>query len=1154
MNFLGVDLEESQSTGYTSPDDSLRGLDVNYFKSLQYSVDENSLVGLGFNKVSDSLVDFKPTDTYNEKVANTIIDENFKGIRPEYRQNLIRDSKSEEELKYNAKYALERSANRDYLESLGFVPTLATDMVGSLADIPIIAGVSMVSPFAGASLGATKMRAFATGATLSLGFDTLQDNYGAREISNLEKVLGMAFTGSINSLLTDSYKSVKKDIFNTSMEEHIGLTQEVKDKLSKATTQEEKQKIYVDAYESKKALDESNGNQTIRDTILSNIDKRYESGTLSKGAWSKIRTDMEYMTKTSKSSIFRKFADNVFIDNTLQNNNLNATTIMELKDAYESIGKYILSDNTLKIDRMLSEMKPKKITDYVTPKYLDNSQLYASEILGKMQLLRNNGLVTNDEDILKIAYKEYKALGLSDADANKIASESLKSIKNISNKFGELNLRFKDNSFKPEMKSDSYMTNIYTFSGGEKLIDKGFTKQEMEDYWYGSIKSYIQQNQKEDILRIVSPEKEKALREVARSLNEFLGFKKGVTVGMERDSTKLFQLALENANLTKAERKELASILEGKVKGSNYMQRRMPIDRSYIHIVPNKGNISIMDYVSNDIHEAFSRYAREQSGKIAGQQIKVRQDYVNESGENVFKELDLSSWEGVQLLRSQIVKELEDIRKYSPENLKKLDDRLAKGEITKQEYKKLVKEQTLTDKEYKDEILRFDYVVNSLHGKPTAGLGLQKGEDGRLISISDGTNNINKIQQMMTAINSWRLLGATPFTMVSELHNVARYSTVGGMLNGMKMIPDIMRFYKSGEFKSEAFKEAGNILGFQSDFMHSLRPSMFDGDFSTSVYRSQKDYIDRQIDKGLNISEKMAQFTLHIGGMIPFQTLLQAGAYSGFIKRLEDIASSGGSRGFEKQIIKEAGLTEETAIKLGNLIRQYRGKDGTIGFNKWDEESQMLFTITSKRLMDNIVQKPTIGGKIGLTFNDKLISTSVTGRFALELKQYMYQSYVKQFGKMVESKSMYHYLMQISQAGMITAFMFPEILLKSGGNLDYMEEKMKPENILHETVSRMTTMGMPSMLLGAGSRATLGENIFSPYAGYDRRPLNAFINSTPSADLINTLLMMIPDSTKALFGEEDSSKSLLKDVRKLNTNILPLQFINNYAEGELYGR
>lgn len=1159
MNFLGKELDLNQATGYIIPVNEYKDYDVSYLKALQYAVDENTFSGLTVNKYTDLANNFKPSETYNEDVANKIIDEQYKDIRPEYRKNLIRDSKSEEELAYNAKYATERSLNRNYLESLGFATTIATDMASSLVDIPIIMGVSMISPFTGVALGASKARAFATGATLSYAFDTLQDKYGAREISELEKALGVAFTGSVNMALTNTYKNVKSEIFNGAMKEHLGITRDVEQALSKATTKEEKDSIIQSAYEARRTLDIESGNKerSIKDIVSEAIDRRYESGTISKGTWSKLRTDMEYLTKTSKSSAFKKFADSSFIDDTLQNNNLNSTTLFGLKDAYESIGKNIIATNTLKLDRMFSSMKKKTFTDHFMPRWLDNSQVYMSDILGELQGLRNNKLLTSEDGLRNHAIERFREFGIEGDNAIKLADESIKSIKKISKEFGELNVRFKDSEFNPDMVSDDYMPNIYTFTGGQKLIDKGFTKQEMEDYWYGSINSFIdKQHRDKGIERLISTDQERALREVARNLNEFLGFKRGVPAGLENDSSRLFKLALESANLTKKEREELSKILTGSKTGSNYMIKRMPIDRSFIHNVPNKGKISIMNYISHDIHEAFAKYSREQSGKIAGQNFKINRSYVKEDGTEAVEQLNLGTWEGVQVLRAKIAEELDDIRKYAPERLKELDRRLASGEIDKKTYKKLVDEQTLTDKEYKDELMRFDYMTYSLHGKPTAGLGMQRAEDGTLLSVTDGASNLSKVQQTMLALNSFRLLGATPFTMVSELHNVAKYSGVAGMMNGIKMIPDLMRFYTSGEFKNEALKEAGNILGFQSDFLHSLRPSMYDEDFSTSIYRSQKDSIDRAIDSGMSVSEKLAQFTLHTGGMIPFQTMLQAGMYSGFIKRLEDIASTNGARGFEKQIIKESGLSEDVAIRIGNLIRNNRNpKNGTIGFDNWDEESRMLFTIATKRLMDNVVQKPTIGGKIGLTFNDKLIASSVTGKFALELKQYMYQSYVKQFGKMVESKSAHHYLSMLSQAGMIYAFMFPEIFIKSGGNASYIEEKMKPENMLHETVSRMTNMGLPMMFAGAGSRATLGENIFSPYAGYDRRPLNGFLNSMPSADLVNTTAMIIPDTFKAIFGEEeDSSKSLFKDMRKLNTNILPMQFINNYIEGELYGK
>lgn len=1149
---------------------------------IRQSIRENSLIGLMDTPYSEAENQrFKIDEAFanDEKAKQKLIDEEFSDIRPEYRKRLVESSNSPDELRFNAKEALQISMNRTFLENQGFATTIATDLLGSMADIPIIAGATMISPFAGVALGATKLRAFATGAVADIAFNALQDNLGYRDVQELEYVLGATFSGTVNSVITGMANKkvlVNEEVQKYYMNEAMGITPEIEKKVAQAQTKDEKQKIILEAYNTKRSEIQELENIVDLDERMdayyknakTGLDRRLQEGTISKNAYNAVRTDMEFLTKKSKSITFRQLANNMFIDATLQNNLSNARSLSELQDTYEQIGIATYRNNFIPLEREFSKLKKKTFTEYISPSFLDNSQIQVSRIAGEIQALRDNRIADDDIIVRKVA-KDFVAeeFGLSPDDAIKFTEKVLEANKKTSMFLGQLNARFLDkNSIAEDGTAknirDNYFTNIYTFRARDELLSKGFDTKDIENYFYGALESFTKQHKSPTLTK----QEVAILRSVARELSDFLTTSRTATVGLGRDKGSLFD-EVSNSTIQKILRDNDGNLISSdEIKkfleaistdtGSRFQRTRMPLDRSYIYRAKNGKEITMADFIEKDFGAVMGKYLKEQGGRIAGQRFVFKKPVVDAEGRvitepsgdlhSTFKEeyMDLGSDEGANFLRARIAGELESLKNQNADNLKILDEKLKSGEINKAQYKQMKDDLIITDDEIKADMTRLEFMLAHLHGKPTASFRASEGG-----SYGYG----HRFLQMLQNFNVFRLLGTTPLAMMAEAHNVGAYFGVKNIMK-TKGFKGVSKFYTDGRFTTEAREEALLVNGIGSEFMHGYRSAVYDHDFDVNIYNQQKSWFDRALNKGLDVSERLAEFTLQIGGMKPFHYALQTYAYAGIIKTIRNIAK-GDMSGMNKQIAKEMGIDDDMIIRISKQIDTYENKtNGTIGYELWDDrEAQEIFSIHSRRLIDNIVQKPTLGGKLGIAIDDMIVGQTVGGKALMELKQYLYQSYTKQFGKLVNSRSKYHYLMTASQAGFLTLLYIPEAYVRSGGDREEFEKKISPMGLVENVANRSSAMGVPFALLGSGSRIGTGENLLSSF-GNSRADgvVNYMLHALPTVDLLNKVANVPASLYEATV--EGKPRRLVDTFFALNTNILPMQVFKAQAKSKLNDR
>ena len=940
------------------------GLDM--LDAFSVSIKENTILGLASNIFDDEVPYYEPDETYTEQKKILDIQEILPDLRQDHYKYVIDNSNSREELEFIGNRALEWSRKADYKDELGF-SGFAIDITSSLLDVPVIIGTSLISPVTATALSATKFRAMVSGGVMESAFQMLQDNYGYRERSSTEIILSSVFTGLVNGALTrgiEGHKNIADEIGQYQSKKEVGITDEVEERLLNATSEEEKSSILKEAYESKisserELLKEVNGKEKLLEKRFKELDDDYKSGRISENAYNKLhslRTDFEWLTKKSPSASMRHIGNQMFIDGTLQHNDLDFVSINETQEMITGVSENMFKDN---VDKVIAKISKNRKGVSLSPKTLDAKAMgIFDDIAYEIQGRRHNGLVEDDDSAIKIGVDILVSkYNFEPTVANEIAKETLSAVKKVALGHHKIHLSFgnhhfsdkgdvikyldtADNSIKNIEKSldgivadDSYITTIYSHNGIAELAEQGLDRNEMRDYFVGSINSRIKKyneaiekvNKKKGTTKPLRkfPDQDKLRKSMDWLLTKIGSRDAFVNKTATNSNSDLFEEAFKEGGFT---RKELDNFIGSQKRDTvgGFEKRKIPLDRSYTHTVDGKGSITIMDFVSKDYSAINATYIKKMSGRTAGQQYRISHTFKAEDGSEIGMITDLGTELGAKTLRKKILNELTNA---------KADGKIDDTGIT-------------------DELARFDHIINYLHGKPTA---------------VKPTHIYHKIQQIMRNMNIHRLLGMTTLPMTAELNNVIHYSGFRNYFSNAKTIKNLYQRTANGEIDDEFFKEARDFIGLAHEYTQGIRSAIYDHDFdATSFYKSEehlsKNWFNQKFEKGkdkaLAGSEKLAEFTMMVGGMKPYTAYMQMAMYTGLIKQIKSMATKTALSNKDRVLLKEMGFSDDMLSRIHNQISRYEGskKEGLLSFDDWDDsEAKMMFGVGIKRLIDNVV-------------------------------------------------------------------------------------------------------------------------------------------------------------------------------------------------------
>jgi len=319
----------------------------------------------------------------------------------------------------------------------------------------------------------------------------------------------------------------------------------------------------------------------------------------------------------------------------------------------------------------------------------------------------------------------------------------------------------------------------------------------------------------------------------------------------------------------------------------------------------------------------------------------------------------------------------------------------------------------------------------------------------------------------------------------------------------MPMMRHLIDGYRNGKLNNAQLNEITESLGLYNEFMSGAKIFEFDHELSASHMKIDGD--KNIIDKVEGAGQAFAEFTLMMGGVKPLTAIFQTAHVQGVFKRMAKVAEGGKQTTAYKKMVNELGISPQMAERVYDNIRKHSSTDGLMNFKKWDIETKNVFLDGVKNRTDTLVQMQRLGDKMSWVSgnSDYMLKDTVLGKLGMELKQFVMTAYVKQLGRAVNRSDMHMIGLISSQISVLTLAYIAKQQINFAGNPEKLKKAMEPERIVTGTLGMMPQGSVLPMLLGLGTQAVLGENIFgNRHSG----GVTDMITSLPTVDLVNKLV------------------------------------------------
>lgn len=473
--------------------------------------------------------------------------------------------------------------------------------------------------------------------------------------------------------------------------------------------------------------------------------------------------------------------------------------------------------------------------------------------------------------------------------------------------------------------------------------------------------------------------------------------------------------------------------------------------------------------------------------------------------------------------------------KHAIEVQKRLDIEIAKAEApsqfrlrTKADYATLINKvrQELDESVQKGEIsateankdmTRLDTILKDMTGIATS---------------VDPQGNLNRFYRISHSYNIGRLLGQTFFTMPAEAMNVMWDVGMRNFLDSMPSIKTLLKAYKTGNIDDAQIKEIQDALGMYDEFLSSPRLYEFDHDFNAATnYQGKMDgFVGKAVDKLEAWGENFAEFTLMTGGIKPLTAWFQTAHVMGVMKKMREVADGKAPDVNYKKMIRELGLSDEMEISVYDNIKKHY-KDGTMNFDKWDDDTRNVFLLGLKRRTDTLVQMQRLGDKPAwVTGNaDYMFKDTFIGKVVMELKQFVMTAYVKQLGRALNRQDKYMIGLIASQMASLTLAYIGKQSFNYMGNQEKYDKAMRIENIIAGTMAMMPQGSVLPMVMNFGSNLMFGQNLIGT-SRHNSYATDA-VSSLPIMDGISKVIEAFTIPKQVVTGEFDNKT--LKPVASL---------------------
>lgn len=1192
---------------------------------------ESLSVNLGkyvYDKTDDEPIDESFVDANKDKIW----EENKHRINSGFKDYIFKRSVNEERMYELLDEYEQESKTQEYLDSLGFSGVMMN--IGSnMVDIPLylagIATAEISAPVLATSMTSTFARRALVGGAVEGFFEFAKDNIGEKDRTALDYTLGIAFGAGINGIFRGD--NLLEDTSKRAMD-RILKSDELKDELAKATTKEEKERVYKE--HAKKLNLSQDGKRTVTQA-LKDMKDDVKKGRLGEDVYNTFRKDLAYMTQTSDSDTFSSIAKNIFFDETLQSNTANKISNMELAT---NIEQSIIDTSISNLNDTLYAFAKSKGSNFLKARFDITRDLF-SNIAGMVQARRNLFNIS-DEDAVNYAKELFLKNGAKEQDLDSLSDGLVKALSKDARDSHRILKTNGKNGFDTIKEDDKYFTIMYDKNMKNNLENKGIN--------YGMFKSFIKESIQSNLSKKSIDIDEDLLDLITEGVSNGVWHNKDNLVGSP-DSFEDVMTGVLNSLIAKDNRfSKIKDALYSKSDELNdagkvssvYSKARSPLDYSYIKTFTKSDgkqiDLSFEDLINKNYNGVKTVYARKMGGTTALEKttvnvkkidldkyntlvnskrtlrdrtfsrlkeikksiedgtinyrevmkdlgIRIDETLTDEDILSMFNELKIEDvakqLESVKIDKSYneakklfgedvanrlkenaeiiggrykaLVRELrsnnatnEDIEKAVKELSQRLEDEARNANIYN-DYKKLSEyeselnlgntkdveeirakindeliEKGLSDKQRNAEITRFDEIVNELRGNPTS---------------TDPFGTATQIQRIIKNINIARLLGQTGITMTAELGSAINHVGIKKMFefSSMKKLVDQMR---TGKIDDELTQEIQSHFGLGNELNRAIGSNRYEHQFNTADMNFSNK-MSSILDRMEGISEKFSEATLLVGGIKPLTAWMEDIIAKDTIHNITmAFGSKGGLTKSELKSLNELGIDETMVNKIRVQFNKYSDvsdsdffagkKVRKLNFDKWDDDEAKRFLVNAtRRITTTVIQKSTMGSKLGVVQGSKLFRNTLMGKFVLELKDYMVSSYVKQLGRAIGRRDAYVMGMLFAQIGALTLGTVTQNYMNFAGNEDKLKESMKPENLISNIAQKLPISSYIPTAIDTASRVLTGEPIIQ-HNRYHSGVQSAVLG-LPALDLLikleKTLLRTPVNIATGKFGQSDVS-------------------------------
>jgi hypothetical protein len=794
-----------------------------------------------------------------------------------------------------------------------------------------------------------------------------------------------------------------------------------------------------------------------------------------------LQFNLASMTAKSESDSMVNLGNDLFFKRTLM-----GTETDVLENSKELIESRLLAASDREIRPLLMKMgkEAPKTKWYSLPSHL-NPKLKRdiTDIMGEMQMSKLTSENPTRADILDVgAFRLREVFGYTKKEAEDLAEELLSSAERMSYNSHGILAESGSKSF-AKGPNDTAPKIPQTNDYMPAQVSRHKFNETVQKYGEQEVRKLLAKSIKQAIKKRGGTYSKGTTNAVAKALYKKMVGQHEAPMLTKMDADGFRNMVLDNLSLKETAKLDMDTVdfLAGTFKsskasmkeGSKHEQTRGFFDYATRHTTATGDELSWMDLLETNFDGAWNPYARTQAGF------------------NTLEKLGLSTKKLRDAKRTQINDEL-IAKKIDPEKIK-------------------------------SELARYDEIMRDLEGRPL---------------MDDPFSSLNQGIRITNNVGIARLLGNSGFSMAAEANNMVWTVGMKHMFNNVGVMKQMMKMFRTGKLEDGVIQEIYDVFGMMGELTRGVGHTRFDPDYDVLATGNKKaDWMEEK-------SNIFKEITLLAGGIKPLTALFEGVTTTGILNNVRKAAilSSKGKKipkNLESQLT-DMGLSGDIRQAIFNNITKHSSIVKSKGWgdeisklntDKWDQDTLHKLIMGTRTLTHTIVQKSSLGDKVGATAGGKLLENTPLGKLSFALKNYVITSWGKQLQRGVaKRKDLHHMGMLSSQMAVVSLAAMAQIYLRYPTDAKKRAELITPEHIAAITFARSTPAAFLPQIYDTGAdvvQAVTGKDVHLFQDSRSSGLANSITGSIPAIDTLSAI-GSIPYAVRGLLGDDSVTSSKMK--------------------------